>query len=67
MFCANCYKEIRAGKGYYKHHETNQSFCSLDCLNDWLIHCHIITLETSEGGEKTKMQMRTSNRLMNVG
>lgn len=44
MSCANCYKEIPAGKSYYKHHDTNQSYCSLDCLID-----HTITLETSEG------------------
>lgn len=25
MFCANCYKEIPAGKSYYKHQDTNQS------------------------------------------
>lgn len=47
MFCANCYKEIPAGKAYYKHQDTNQSFCTLDCLNDWLIYAHAVTLETS--------------------
>lgn len=51
MFCANCYKEIPAGKAYYKHRDTNQSFCTLDCLNDWLICAHAVTLETSEGEE----------------
>ena len=50
MFCANCYKEIPAGKSYYRHHDTNQSYCSLDCLNDHMIYTHTITLETSEGG-----------------
>ena len=30
MFCANCYKEIPAGKSYYKHQDTNQSYCSLE-------------------------------------
>ena len=47
MFCANCYKEIPAGKSYYKHQDTNQSYCSLDCLNDHMIYTHTITLETS--------------------
>lgn len=46
---ANCYKEIPAGKSYYKHQDTNQSYCSLDCLID-----HTITLETSEGEESTE-------------
>ena len=49
MFCANCYKEIPVGKSYYKHQDTNQSYCSLDCLNDHMIYTHTITLETSEG------------------
>lgn len=48
MFCANCYKEIPIGKRYYKHQDTNQTFCSLDCMNDWLIYCQAVTLETSE-------------------
>jgi len=48
MFCANCYKEIPVSKGYYKHQDTNQSFCSLNCMNDWLIYCKAVTLETSE-------------------
>ena len=52
MFCANCYKEIPAGKSYYKHQDTNQSYCSLDCLNDHMIYTYTITLETSEGEEK---------------
>lgn len=52
MFCANCYREIPAGKAYYKHRDTNQSFCTLDCLNDWLIYAHAVTLETSEGEER---------------
>ena len=39
MFCANCYKEIPAGKSYYKHQDTNT---------------HTITLETSEGEESTE-------------
>lgn len=47
MFCANCYKEIPADKSYYKHQDTNQSYCSLDCLNDHMIYTHTITLETS--------------------
>lgn len=47
MFCANCYNEIPAGKSYYKHQDTNQSYCSLDCLNDHMIYTHTITLETS--------------------
>ena len=42
MFCANCYKEIPAGKSYYKHQDTNQSYCSLDCLNDHMIYTHTI-------------------------
>ena len=46
MFCANCYKEIPAGKSYYKHQDTNQSYCSLECFN----------LETSEGAETTEEQ-----------
>ena len=53
MFCVNCYKEIPTGKSYYKHQDTNQSYCSLDCLNDHMIYTHTITLETSEGEEKT--------------
>jgi hypothetical protein len=52
MFCANCYKEIPVGKGYYKHQNTNQSFCSLDCMNDWLIYCQAVTLETSESEDE---------------
>lgn len=48
MFCANCYNEIPIGKRYYKHQNTNQSYCSLDCLNDHMIYTHVITLETSE-------------------
>ena len=54
MFCANCYNEIPAGKSYYKHQDTNQSYCSLDCLNDHMIYTHTITLETSEGEESTE-------------
>ena len=56
MFCANCYKEIPAGKSYYKHQDTNQSYYSLDCLNDHMIYTHTITLETSEGEESTEEQ-----------
>lgn len=51
MFCANCFREIPAGKGYYKQQDTNQSFCSLDCLNDYMIYSHAVTLEASEGEE----------------
>ena len=47
MFCANCYKEIPAGKSYYKH---------LECFNDHMIYTHTITLETSEGEESTEEQ-----------
>ena len=56
MFCANCYKEIPAGKSYYKHQDTNQSYCSLYCLNDHMIYTHTITLETSDGEESTEEQ-----------
>lgn len=56
MFCANCYKEIPTGKSYYKHQDTNQSYCSLDCLNDHMIYTHTIILETSEGEESTEEQ-----------
>ncbi len=56
MFCANCYNEIPIGKRYYKHQNTNQSFCSLDCMNDWLIYSQAVTLETSEGEESTEGQ-----------
>ena len=56
MFCANCYKEIPAGKSYYKHQDTNQSYCSLECFNDHMIYTHTITLETSEGAETTEEQ-----------
>lgn len=56
MFCANCYKEIPAGKSYYRHHDTNQPYCSLDCLNDHMIYTHTITLEASEGNEITEEQ-----------
>lgn len=52
MFCANCYKEIPAGKSYYRHQDTNQPYCSLNCLNDHIT----ITLETSEGKESTEEQ-----------
>ena len=55
MFCANCYREIPASKGYYKHQDTNQSFCTLDCLNDWLIYAHAVTLETGEGDERIEV------------
>ncbi len=55
MFCANCYKEIPAGKSYYKHQDTNQSYCSLDCLNDHMIYTHSVTLETSEGEERVEV------------
>ncbi len=48
MFCANCYKEIPVSKRYYKHQDTNQNFCSLNCMNDWLIYSQAVTLETSE-------------------
>ena len=54
MFCANCYKEILVGKGYYKHQDTNQSFCSLNCMNDWLIYCQAVTLEMSEDKSEDK-------------
>lgn len=57
MFCANCYKEIPVGKSYYKHQDTNQSYCSLDCLLDWLIYAHAVTLETSKGEEQTEEQI----------
>lgn len=56
MFCASCYKEIPVGKSYYKHQDTNQSYCSLDCLNDHMIYTHTITLETSEGAESSEEQ-----------
>ena len=46
MFCANCYKEIPAGKSYYKHQDTNQSYCSLDCLNDHMIYKNVAMLPT---------------------
>ena len=55
MFCANCCKEIPAGKSYYKHQDTNQSYCSLDCLNDHMIYTHVLTIETSEGEESTEL------------
>ena len=48
MFCANCYKEIPAGKSYYRHQDTNQPYC--------MIYTHTITLETSEGSESTEEQ-----------
>ena len=57
MFCANCYKEIPAGKSYYKHQDTNQSYCSLDCLNDHMIYSHTITIDMSEGAESTEEQV----------
>ena len=47
---------IPAGKSYYKHQDTNQSYCSLDCLNDHMIYTHTITLETSDGEESTEEQ-----------
>ena len=60
MFCANCYKEISAGKSYYKHQDTNQSYCSLDCLNDHMIYTHTITLETSEARKASRKRTMTS-------
>ena len=51
MFCANCYNEIAAGTAYYRHQRTDQGFCSLDCLNDYQIYSHMITIERSEGEE----------------
>ena len=62
MFCANCYKEIPAGKSYYKHQDTNQSYCSLDCLNDHMIYTHVLTIETSDG-EALKNRTMTSEGL----
>ena len=56
MFCANCYKEIPAGKSYYKHQDTYQSYFSLDGTKDPMIYTHTITLETSEGAETTEEQ-----------
>ena len=41
---------------YYKHQDTNQSYCSLDCLNDHMIYTHVLTIETSEGEESTEEQ-----------
>ena len=60
MFCANCYKEISAGKSYYRHQYTHQPYCSLDCLNDHMINTHTITLETSEGKEAPRNRTMTS-------
>ena len=55
MFCANCYKEIPAGKSYYKHQDTNQSYFSFDGTANPEIYTHTITLETSEGAEITEV------------
>ncbi len=52
MFCANCYKEIPIESAYFKHQNTNQCFCSLDCLNDYMIGCHAVTIETNNGKEQ---------------
>lgn len=57
MFCANCYKEIPIENAYFKHQNTNQCFCSLDCLNDYMIVCHAVTIETSE--DKSKDERNT--------
>ena len=56
MFCANCYNEIPKGKSCYRHQDSNQSFCSQECLLDWLIYAHAVTLETSEGEESSDKQ-----------
>lgn len=48
MFCANCYNEIPEDKSCYRHQNTNQRFCSQDCLIDWLIYSNAVRLETSE-------------------
>lgn len=49
MFCANCYSEIPKGKNCYRLQASNNCFCSLDCLNDWLIYSGSVTIETSDG------------------
>ena len=54
MFYANCYKEIPSGKSYYRHQDSNQSYCSLDCLNDHMIYTHALTIEMSDGNESTE-------------
>ena len=56
MFCANCYKEIPAGKSYYRHQDTNQPYCSLDCLNDHMIYTRSTPVASREGSESTEEQ-----------
>ena len=56
MFCANCYKEIPAGKSYYKHQDTNQSYCSFNDPAAPEIYTHVLTIETSEGEESNEEQ-----------
>ena len=56
MFCANCYKEIPAGKSYYKHQDTHQSYFFFNDTATNEIYTHTITLETSEGEESTEEQ-----------
>lgn len=51
MLCAECYKEIPACEVYYKEQDTDQCFCSTDCLLDHQIYSHMVTLETSTGEE----------------
>lgn len=60
MFCANCYNEIPAGKSYYKHQDTNQSYCSLDCLNDHMIYTHTITLKRARVRKPPRNRTMTS-------
>lgn len=54
MFCANCYKEIPIENAYFKHQNTNQCFCSLNCMNDWLIHSQAITIEISKSSDENQ-------------
>ena len=48
MFCANCYKEIPAGKAYYKHRDTNQSFCTLQKERTHLLKRAVVPLGNIE-------------------
>lgn len=56
MFCGNCYNEIPKSKNYFKHQASNQYFCSLNCMNDWLIYSKAVTLETNEGEDSFEDQ-----------
>ena len=46
MNCEQCGSEIPKGETYFKHQESERCFCSIDCLTDWMIYDHLLTIET---------------------